>query len=319
MEDNMNKIFLLVLLVFCGTSSISYRTYADVGTINAGEVVNNTLECVGDCLDWKLVGICFWLECHLFDCEVNESPKVSHYIPDFLVSAYTTNHTPIAEYDGVNTGATANLTQSHSDDRQYDGPLDFKNAEVLGNPTALIFNQLADDSDYFCHSVVDVPYFPYFLSGIDTFWRSPSIEHFYPQAILGYPKIETNWPLGYWAQVYPLCGWGSHPYDAINAAVAAHRAAAIVTGNGVHVYMPPGSSCGNRCWAPGEIKEGKLSTHKFQMVFPVVADTGMVMGGAATWANGKNKNLDEGYAWSLWRPYTCCHKKGQLFLFSIDW
>jgi hypothetical protein len=54
------------------------------------------------------------------------------------------------------------------------------------------------------------------------------------------------------------------------------------------------------------------------MVFPVVEDKGMVMGGSATWANGKNKTLDEGYVWSLWRPYKCCKSKGQFFIGSVD-
>jgi integrating conjugative element protein (TIGR03756 family) len=312
----MNKFIRLSLLcwVLCPFSS-----RAEVSTITTTEVITNTLDCVGDCLEWTPVGICFWLECHLFDCEVNESLKVRHYIPDFLVTAYTTNHSPVDVLEGVNTGATANLTQTHSDGRQYDGPLDFKNAEVVGNPTVVLFNELADSNGYFCHSVVKIPYFPYFLSGVDPFWNAPKLEHFYPQALLGYPKIKTDWLLGYWAQIFPLCGWGSHPFDAINAAVAAHRAGVIVTGNNLHVFLPPGSNCGKKCWPPKEIKEHALSTHKFQMVFPVKTDKGTVMGGSAAWANGKNKALDEGYAWALWRPYTCCKKEGQVFLFSIDW
>ncbi len=25
------------------------------------------------------------------------------------------------------------------------------------------------------------------------------------------------------------------------------------------------------------------------------------------------------YAWNLWRPYQCCEKEGQFFLFDINW
>ena len=25
------------------------------------------------------------------------------------------------------------------------------------------------------------------------------------------------------------------------------------------------------------------------------------------------------YVWNLWRPYKCCQRRGQVFLFSIDW
>ena len=306
----------LVNVFFVIIFSLSSGAHA-VDTTNTADVMSNTLQCQ-DCMDWKLVGICFWLECHLFDCEVNESVKIGHYIPDLLITSYTTNHSPMKELDGINNVSTANLTQSHSDQRQYDGPLNFKNTEVIGNPAVIVFNELADNSDYFCHSVVEYPFYPYYFSSLDTFWNAPSFEHLFPQAIFASPKIETNWPLGYWAQVYPLSGWGSHPYDPINAAVAAHRAAMIVVNNELHVHLDPGKKCGNKCWPPGDIKTNQLSTHKFQMVFPVVEDKGMVMGGSATWANGKNKALDEGYVWSLWRPYTCCKSKGQFFIGSVD-
>ena len=28
---------------------------------------------------------------------------------------------------------------------------------------------------------------------------------------------------------------------------------------------------------------------------------------------------DGSYAWALWRPYKCCKKRGQKFLYSVDW
>ncbi len=36
------------------------------------------------------------------------------------------------------------------------------------------------------------------------------------------------------------------------------------------------------------------------------------------WGGGR---VDAGgdYAWNLWRPYQCCERKGQFFLFDINW
>ena len=36
------------------------------------------------------------------------------------------------------------------------------------------------------------------------------------------------------------------------------------------------------------------------------------------WSGGR---VDAGgdYAWNLWRPYECCARRGQTFLFSLDW
>ncbi|MGC5254463.1 TIGR03756 family integrating conjugative element protein, partial [Escherichia coli] len=28
--------------------------------------------------------------------------------------------------------------------------------------------------------------------------------------------------------------------------------------------------------------------------------------------------IDGGYAWALWRPYSCCQRQGEVFLGSVD-
>jgi len=32
----------------------------------------------------------------------------------------------------------------------------------------------------------------------------------------------------------------------------------------------------------------------------------------------REQAVDGGYAWALWRPYSCCERKGQIFLGSVD-
>ena len=36
------------------------------------------------------------------------------------------------------------------------------------------------------------------------------------------------------------------------------------------------------------------------------------------WGGGR---VDAGgdYVWNLWRPYRCCGRAGQVFLFDLDW
>src|SRR6185437_8449834 len=41
-----------------------------------------------DCLAYRVVGICFWLTCTVYGCDVETSTKVSHYVPDAVVSSY---------------------------------------------------------------------------------------------------------------------------------------------------------------------------------------------------------------------------------------
>lgn len=319
MMNKQTKQWMGLIALSAWVSLISLRSLA-VDSINGFEIAETTIACE-DCVDWKVVGACFWLKCTLFSCKVKESPKIHQYNPDLLVATHTSPHSPIHDLENINPVESANLTNrdERSNPNDLETYVDFKHAEVLGNPAVLFFQALAS-TDWFCAPGVDIPYFPYYLSGVDKPWRNPDIENLFPQSWLGLPKISTNLPLGYWASVYPRCGWGTHPYDAINAAVAAHRAAAITTSQlAPHVYIRPNTNCGNRCWGPATVTQGNRKNHQFQMLFPKKSTSGMVMGGSARWANGKNAKLDEGYVWSLWRPYKCCKKKGQFFLFSIDW
>ncbi|WP_200849930.1 TraU family protein, partial [Klebsiella pneumoniae] len=41
-----------------------------------------------DCLDYRVVGVCYWLLCTPFGCSVKTSVKVRHFIPQVVVSAY---------------------------------------------------------------------------------------------------------------------------------------------------------------------------------------------------------------------------------------
>ena len=38
----------------------------------------------------------------------------------------------------------------------------------------------------------------------------------------------------------------------------------------------------------------------------------------AGWGGGRVDSEGD-YVWNLWRPYKCCQRKGQWFLFDIDW
>ena len=37
-----------------------------------------------------------------------------------------------------------------------------------------------------------------------------------------------------------------------------------------------------------------------------------------SWASGRVDEQGD-YVWNLWRPYQCCDREGQLFLFDINW
>lgn len=281
-----------------------------------------TLKCL-NCLDWKLIGECNWIKCHLIKCSPQVSPKVSHYIPDLLVASYSPSKMPISDLKKVKItkAPTATIARLHN---PSETTLDYKNVNVYGNPAITGYKALNSGGGWMCESVVKIPWQPYYESASDPQWSDSSIESKIMMTTVGFLShpIKADLPLGKWGNVYPRCGWGIHPYDAINAAVAAHRAADIVTDDKIsaHIKIPLGKDCGQKCWAPGKVEEGNAKTHKFQSLYPVFENhNGVFKGSASDFANGRNKDLKEGYVFALWRPYKCCQKKGQVYLGSVDW
>ena len=309
----MKKIVLLLLLLACSASVIAQQvpTVPKREPLDKGDIIQAAIDCV-DCFEWEALGICFWLKCSLLGCDIESSIRVGHYIPDLVVASYTYK----SDWDqtsGWNDTASGAISQTEDADNQ-ETPLDFKHVDIISHPALPIYNALGR-SDYFCESMLDIPMFPHFLSGFDPSWNDPGIERIFPQSILGSPKIETSAWLpgigqGYWAPLYPRCGWGAHPYDPINAAVAAHRASEIVTRNAQpHIYFPATGSCENRCWPPGPVTVNEGHHNRFQMLAPSLEKSTRIFGGSATWANGKHKTR-ESYLWALWRYYACCQAKG---------
>src|SRR5210317_1867226 len=58
------------------------------GTISTADIVSQTTTAALSCMRWMPVGVCFWLHCSLYECEVETSIKVGHYQPDAVVSSY---------------------------------------------------------------------------------------------------------------------------------------------------------------------------------------------------------------------------------------
>ncbi|WP_235804961.1 TraU family protein, partial [Pseudomonas meliae] len=55
--------------------------------LNTATIIASSLS--PDCLEYRVVGICYWLYCSWGGCTVRTSIKVRHYVPDAVVSSYS--------------------------------------------------------------------------------------------------------------------------------------------------------------------------------------------------------------------------------------
>ena len=317
MMNRLIKSCLLIALMMTATAAYSEK-------VTSVDITNNALKCT-DCIDWKISGMCFFLKCTPFGCSIKTSIRVSHNIPDLVASAYT-NRSSWQETAGWNPVKNSGTLSRYNKGQKGDTQLDFKRTDIIGNPALLAFDQ-ASSTGYFCPSNTQ-PLRPYFLSELDPAWSSPDIERLYPQSWLGIPAIQSNSSLGVfggqWAQVYPRTGWGAHPTDVVNGAVAAHRASHLTSRKSQpHIYTPADGGCGPgvKCWPPGQLETNEnkgRNGYLFQMVSPKEDNTAEALGGnAVDWIKGRS-SLDEQYVWNVWRRYSCCKKRG-IYLYSITY
>lgn len=310
--------------------------------ITTADITSQTTAAALACGRWQPVGTCFWLYCTPFGCSVRTSLKVGHYNPDLVVSAYhkvggnpwvemrTTlgaaakagGQAIVRSLIGVDIGEGDRAEGTTSKDHKN---LRFKEADAIGHPVSSLAS-IVSFSGLFCPSET-TSFVPYLQSTLDMLaWRTEIPESLYPAAFIpGLREIGT-FPFNTWSGVYPRSGFVTQAEDPKAGAVVAQRAGDIVTRTGQpHVYLPTSSggtgSGGLRVWWPPALIENDRTTGWWQMHTPVPSGSCETFGrndvvSVSSWADGK-VDEDGDYAWTLWRPYQCCQRRGS-FLFSID-
>ena len=248
--------------------------------------------------------------------------------------------------------SAGNRTEGSSEQRDHKNMV-FREADAIGHPMGTLTG-VAAGVGLLCQSQT-TPFFPYFQSGLDALsWRQEVPEIFYPASwIPGMREIGT-WPLQTWGSVHPRTGWTTQAEEPKAAAINAQRAGDIVTRSAQpHVYVPlSGASymhndvisiidnwvddgfgnlinqwfasfSGQKVWPPGPLVEKNHRTGTWQMLVPTPELTCNVFGtndlaSINGWGGGRVDGAGD-YAWNLWRPYKCCSRRGQWFLFDIDW
>jgi len=333
----MTRLSLLLVSL-----SLMLSTSTRAGSISTSDIISKTADATFACMQWTPVGLCFWLRCSYFECDVESSLKIGHYNPDFVVSAYNElGHNPWQEIRSVLGEAqqsaaegilgslselpidsAGNRTEGSSDNREHKNLL-FRETDLIGHPLQ-IFSGATPET--LCASQAE-PFRPYFQSGLDAHsWRHAIPEVFYAASVIPGLRELGDWPLQTWGGVFPRTGWTTQAEEPKAAALNAQRAGDIVTRERQpHVYLSldEPSETEQKVWPPDPLRETDHRTGTWQMLLPVTDAECAVFGindlaDESGWGGGR---VDEegDYVWNLWRPYKCCEREGQLFLFDIDW
>lgn len=305
-----------MLIWFTGLAMAAWGgSHAYAARLSTADIITSTASAA--CVDYQAVGVCAWLHCSL-GCRVRTSVKVKHYIPELVVSSYNrTGANPWADVaalsppvSGAEGGGT--MTTRHSNSRSI---LRFKNVDAIGHPGTSVFSALTGLRGMVCASGT-VSMKPHFFSTLDVVgWRQALVEMLYPEAYV--PGMRELGRAGdVWGNIYPRSGFVSQSDDYRGAALAAQRVADLVTRSGSpHVYQPLTPSSRDGWWPPSPVLEGSAATHKWQALSPsrenscdVWPDRGQLS------SYGDRTDGSGDYVWALWRPYSCCERRGQRLL-----
>ena len=230
------RLLALAVVLLSGPAAVTAETFT------TADVARRSIQ--SNCLDWKVIGVCFWLHCKYGRCRINTTPRVHHYLPDLVFTAYDhTGSPPWTELRSVLPlgSVLGQLLQGGSfpSTETADGhSLRFKEVDAVGHPFPL--RRQVFGVTYLCRSQAK-PMFPYYVSALDhAQWRggpeSTRLESLTP----GLREI-GDWSRNSWGSVFPRSGFVWQAEDAKAAAVAVQRAADIVTQpNQARVYQPFG-------------------------------------------------------------------------------
>lgn len=274
-----------------------------------------------ECVKYRVVGMCYWLQCSPFGCRVRTSVKVRHFRPDLVVSAYgVTGKNPWVEMSPLSPplpGIAEGGGDTNPRAASQHSKVRFKNADAIGFPAGDQLAKFFTQFGYVCAPSAQ-PFLPYFLSTLDALaWRGGLPEMTWPEALT--PGLREVGKEGdRWGNIFPRAGAISQTHDYKAAAVIAQRAADLVTRAAQpHVYQPLTAASHDGYWPPQPVQEGNDDNHQWQMLAPKMsASCAIFPDGYVTDTYADKLAEDGAYVWTLWRPYSCCPRRGQTFLGS---
>ncbi|CDM88618.1 TIGR03756 family integrating conjugative element protein [Xenorhabdus bovienii] len=285
-------------------------------SINTAQIVASSFS--PTCIQWRISGLCYWLFCSWHGCTVKTSVKVTHFLPQAVISTY---HAPGGNpwSEMATLSPLSRLTAGGGNHNiqvagQRSTHLRFKYADAIGHPATMMMGDSIPG--YACKSAA-TPMMPYFLSTLDTLaWRSGMPESLYPEALIpGLRDLGRQLAGNMWGNIYPRSGFVTQADEDKASAVVAQRVADIITRTGQpHVYQPLTGQRRDGYWPPAPVTENTgTKNHKWQRLLPQLSQS------CAVFPDGNpTAAADSNQAYALWQPYSCCKRRGQRFLSSTD-
>lgn len=308
---SVNRCFFAALLIALLNMSL-------VSTVSPVQLTNDQGGTIGwslakstavspACIQFAVVGVCVWIVCY-YTCKTSITLKYGHFNPEAVVE--------VVNQQGIDRVEDPKRTDTHN--RNHNNLIN-QDAAVIGHPLS---------GEIYCPSHADAGEI-YFVSLLDKpAWRWGGLDTFTLAALIPGLREIGAWPLNTWGNLYPRTGWTIQSSQPKSAGVVAQRAGDIVTRTGqAHIYN---AISGKKIfvadkkftWAPSKgLTENTNRYGWFQMMSPKLERQCILFGDNDTlhltdYGGGRVSGGGD-YAYTMYRPYTCCEIKDG-FLIDIN-
>ena len=111
---------------------------------NTMNILTSTVQALPSCLAYQVTGVCFFLKCTIVSCDIETSIRISHYVPDVIISTYnepkqhpwTDIGKPIAvALEKAGSSMMSSLLDSSANTaRESQEVVTFKSTDAISNP-----------------------------------------------------------------------------------------------------------------------------------------------------------------------------------------
>ncbi|WP_394230488.1 TIGR03756 family integrating conjugative element protein [Shewanella colwelliana] len=312
--NNINVLPISVPLIVLACLSVSP---VNAENITTAEIIQSSL--CPDCIDYQVIGACIWMTCTPLGCDTDESIKVKHRLPDMVAMSYlNTGEAPwkATKWMSPTTPGAKGGGSSHNRSPELldSATVTFQNTDIIGHPAEGTFFEMLSSFGYTLKGPA-TPFMPYYLSSLDTLgWRYNIPDVF---NLSSWDPISNR--LGNWGNIYPRGGFSLQKQPYKSAAIAAYKAAHIVTRPmQSRVYQSLIADSKQGYWPPEAVGEKEGET-VWQPLYPKQALS------AAAWPDiddstskgdpyAKRISDNGDYVWAVWRTYRGCEQKGAMLI-----
>lgn len=180
--------FVLACTAAMVLAAMPLASHAQPTSTNTAGVVGATMAAAPSCLSYRVTGVCFFLRCTPFGCTVETSIRVSHYMPDVLVSTFNDQYIhPWSDVGGFVSGigssagsallrnpidASASTANPPAERPPAEPVATFKSADAIGNPLVMVNNV---SNEFVVPGVTELVRFPSTMGSIMSEWaRAPA-------------------------------------------------------------------------------------------------------------------------------------------------